>query len=94
MCLGIPMRVIACDMVSAQCEARGQRREVTLLLLQGERPAPGDWVLVSAGNAVRRLEEAIDNGLTFHHHEKLRTVLWGFAGRRQGQCPFEDCRGL
>lgn len=25
---------------------------------------------------------AIDNGLTFHHHEKLRTVLWGFAGRR------------
>lgn len=23
---------------------------------------------------------AIDNGLTFHHHDKLRTVLWGFAG--------------
>jgi hypothetical protein len=22
----------------------------------------------------------IDNGLTFHHHPKLRTVLWGFAG--------------
>ncbi len=25
---------------------------------------------------------AIDNGLTFHQEEKLRTVLWGFAGRR------------
>lgn len=24
---------------------------------------------------------AIDNGLTFHAHEKLRTVLWSFAGR-------------
>lgn len=23
---------------------------------------------------------AIDNGLTFHHSDKLRTVLWGFAG--------------
>ncbi len=23
---------------------------------------------------------AIDHGLTFHHHDKLRTVLWGFAG--------------
>jgi hypothetical protein len=24
---------------------------------------------------------AIDNGLTFHEDEKLRTVMWGFAGR-------------
>jgi uncharacterized repeat protein (TIGR03843 family) len=24
---------------------------------------------------------AIDNGLTFHSHPKLRTVLWGFSGR-------------
>ena len=24
---------------------------------------------------------AIDNGLTFHHADKLRTVMWGFAGR-------------
>jgi hypothetical protein len=24
---------------------------------------------------------AIDNGLTFHPHDKLRTVLWGFAGK-------------
>jgi hypothetical protein len=24
---------------------------------------------------------AIDNGLTFHAHPKLRTVLWGFAGQ-------------
>jgi hypothetical protein len=25
---------------------------------------------------------AIDHGLTFHPEDKLRTVLWGFAGRR------------
>ena len=24
---------------------------------------------------------AIDNGLTFHPHDKLRTVMWGFAGQ-------------
>ena len=24
---------------------------------------------------------AIDNGLTFHHEDKLRTVMWGFSGR-------------
>lgn len=24
---------------------------------------------------------AIDNGLSFHYEEKLRTILWGFAGR-------------
>lgn len=24
---------------------------------------------------------AIDHGLTFHHQDKLRTVLWGFAGQ-------------
>jgi len=23
----------------------------------------------------------IDNGLSFHHEDKLRTILWGFAGR-------------
>lgn len=30
-------------------------------------------------DAERRLW-AIDNGLTFHQHEKLRTVIWDFAG--------------
>ncbi len=57
MCLGIPMRVTSCDDLSARCEARGERREVTLILLLGEAVAPGDWVLVSAGNAARKLSE-------------------------------------
>lgn len=37
------------------------------------------------GHVLRDLEGrlwAIDNGLTFHPGEKLRTVMWGFAGRR------------
>jgi hypothetical protein len=36
------------------------------------------------GHIIRQVGEdrlwAIDNGLTFHSHPKLRTVLWGFAG--------------
>lgn len=37
------------------------------------------------GHLIRAVNEerlwAIDNGLTFHHQPKLRTVLWGFAGQ-------------
>lgn len=34
---------------------------------------------------------AIDNGLTFHHEPKLRTVLWAFAG---SPFPSEAIEGL
>lgn len=34
---------------------------------------------------------AIDNGLSFHPMEKLRTVLWGFSGQR---IPVELCLAL
>ncbi|HUO47018.1 MAG TPA: phosphatidylinositol kinase [Acidimicrobiia bacterium] len=37
------------------------------------------------GHLIRTVSQkqlwAIDNGLTFHHEPKLRTVLWGFAGQ-------------
>ena len=45
---------------------------------------------IVANNADRKLGHivrvgdgliGIDHGLTFHPHDKLRTVLWGFAGR-------------
>lgn len=35
-------------------------------------------VLIEAGTGVVR---SIDHGLTFHEDDKLRTVLWAFAGR-------------
>lgn len=36
---------------------------------------------------------AIDHGLTFHVEEKLRTVLWGFAGQQIPQAIVDDLRG-
>lgn len=57
MCLGIPMQVITRDDLSACCEARGERRNVSLLMMFGMPLSPGDWVLVSAGNAARRISQ-------------------------------------
>ena len=36
---------------------------------------------------------AIDHGLTFHIEEKLRTVLWGFAGQPIPQAIVDNLRG-
>jgi hypothetical protein len=36
---------------------------------------------------------AIDHGLTFHEEEKLRTVLWGFAGRPMPRTVIDNLRG-
>ena len=35
-----------------------------------------------ASFAVRTVTRGCDHGLTFNVEDKLRTVLWGFAGRR------------
>jgi hydrogenase expression/formation protein HypC len=55
MCIGIPMRVIECDGLTALCEGRGEQRRVNVMLIEGAEP--GAWVLTHAGNAVRLLEE-------------------------------------
>lgn len=56
-CLGIPMRIVAIDGLMARCEAKGTLREVSLLLLQGEPLAAGDFVLIHLGNAVQKISE-------------------------------------
>ena len=50
-----------------------------------------------AGHILRDAEEhlwAIDHGLTFHSHPKLRTILWGFGGRRIPQALLESVEDL
>lgn len=37
---------------------------------------------------------AIDNGLTFHTEEKLRTVLWGFSGRALSDHQLTACAAV
>lgn len=62
MCLGVPRLVVAIvdearDIV--RVDVAGTPRNVSIALLRGaDRPAPGDWVLVYAGLATQRLEEA------------------------------------
>ena len=55
MCLAIPMRITAVDGFNARCEARGIYRDVSLFMLQDEPPAIGDFVMVSTGQAVRKV---------------------------------------
>jgi hydrogenase expression/formation protein HypC len=58
MCLAAPSRVVALADGSATVECFGQRREVSLLLLD-EPVAPGDYLLVQAGGfAFERLDAA------------------------------------
>jgi hydrogenase expression/formation protein HypC len=60
MCLAIPMCITAVDGFNARCEARGIYRDVSLFMLQDEPPEIGDFVMVSVGQAVRKVtpEEA------------------------------------
>jgi hydrogenase expression/formation protein HypC len=55
MCLAIPMRITAVDGLSARCEARGIERDISLFMLQDEPPGIGDYVMVSLGQAVRKV---------------------------------------
>ena len=57
MCTSAPCRVLAVDGPRALVAERGRERSV-LLLGAGEPIAVGDWVLVHAGLAVRRIEES------------------------------------
>ena len=51
MCLAAPMKIKKIDGFQCVCAARGIEREVSLSMLQGEPPAPGDHVLVKVGYA-------------------------------------------
>lgn len=55
MCIGIPMRVIESDGLSALCEGRGRHESISLLLV-GE-VAPGQWLLTAMDTARHVLDE-------------------------------------
>ncbi len=56
MCLGIPAQVVEVGETSALVEIGGVRREVPVTLL--DDVAIGDWLIVHAGYAIQRLDEA------------------------------------
>jgi hydrogenase expression/formation protein HypC len=55
MCLGIPMEVVAIDGYLARCSAKGVERDVSLFLLQDDRPAIGEFVMVHVGYAIQKM---------------------------------------
>jgi hydrogenase assembly chaperone HypC/HupF len=56
MCLEAPGLIISCDDDYAVIESKGRRRRATTLLYPDLRA--GEWVLVSAGTVISRLDEA------------------------------------
>lgn len=66
MCVGIPMRVVHCDGLTALCAGRDGERRLDLALV-GEQP-PGTWLLafldgareVIDAEAAARIEAALD----------------------------------
>lgn len=57
MCLAIPSRIVKIDNEMATIDVDGVQREASLLLL--EEPAVGDWVIVHAGFAIHKIDEAV-----------------------------------
>ena len=58
MCLAVPSKVINIDDLFATVDVFGARREVSLMLLP-EQAQVGDYVLVHAGFAIQKIDEAV-----------------------------------
>ena len=57
MCLGVPMKIVSKDGDTVVAEVDGVRKEASVMLL-GEEVSVGDYVIVHAGFAISRLDEA------------------------------------
>ncbi|MDJ0832359.1 MAG: HypC/HybG/HupF family hydrogenase formation chaperone [Gammaproteobacteria bacterium] len=57
MCLGIPMQIKHINGYVARCEARGVERDANLLMMLDQDLQVGDYVMISVGNVVARIDE-------------------------------------
>ena len=60
MCLGIPGEVVEISVDRpdlAKVDVSGVRRAINIGLLDGERLAPGDWILIHVGFALSKIDE-------------------------------------
>jgi hydrogenase expression/formation protein HypC len=60
MCLGIPGQLVEIDSTNehlARVDVSGVTRTINIGLLEGERLAPGDWVLIHVGFAMSKIDE-------------------------------------
>jgi hydrogenase expression/formation protein HypC len=56
MCLAVPARLVECSGTTATADLHGNRVEISTLLVPECKL--GDWVLLHAGFAIQRLDEA------------------------------------
>ncbi len=56
MCLAIPSKIVEINDNMGKIDVAGVQREASLLLL--EEPQVGDWVIVHAGFAIQKIDEA------------------------------------
>lgn len=56
MCLAIPSQITDIQGDMATIDVAGVKRQASLLLI--EAPSPGDWVIVHAGFAIKKIDEA------------------------------------
>jgi len=57
MCLGIPMQIKQINEFSALCEARGIKRDASLLMMLDQGLQIGDYVMISLGNIISKIDE-------------------------------------
>ncbi len=76
MCVGVPMRVVSIAGSDAVAEIDGVQRAASLMLLDDE-VAVGDFVIVHAGFAIARLDEA-------EAQETLRMMREAFSPEAMG----------
>lgn len=74
MCLAIPMQITAIDGLSAHCEARGVHRDVSIFMLRDDPPQIDDFVMVSMGQAVRKVS-AEDARLSWELYDQILADL-------------------
>jgi len=55
MCLGIPMQIKSIDGFTANCEAKGVHRDVSLFMMQDEEFQVDDYVVVHVGYAIQKI---------------------------------------
>ena len=57
MCVGVPMKVVEINYPMAVAEAKGVRRNISLMLLPEDEVKIGDYVMVHVGNAIEVIDE-------------------------------------
>ena len=74
MCLAVPMQITAINGLSAHCEARGVHRDISLFMLRDDPPQINDFVMVSMGQAVRKVS-AEDARLSWELYDQILADL-------------------